>query len=206
MSIAITKVEAELVLDCLDFDILLVTKDFKILFANKSFLNRLALQKNEVFGHYCYKISHHSDDPCTPPTDPCPILEVIETGKAAVEMHTHFNKENKEVFVNVTAAPLQSGKEACFLHITLPAREGIDKEENMKQALEKTMDVLGVVALYQQQMTEIRKKTEVLEATKRELEEKVQALENFNKVAVGRELKMVELKAEIKELEGRLLD
>jgi sigma-B regulation protein RsbU (phosphoserine phosphatase) len=37
-----------------------------------------------------------------------------------------------------------------------------------------------------------------------ELRKKVSALENFNKVAVGRELKMIELKKKIKELEEKL--
>ncbi len=44
---------------------------------------------------------------------------------------------------------------------------------------------------------------EVRERTK-ELEEKNRELERFNKLAVGRELKMIELKKRVKELESQL--
>ncbi|MCX5782231.1 MAG: PAS domain S-box protein [Elusimicrobia bacterium] len=40
--------------------------------------------------------------------------------------------------------------------------------------------------------------------TKLELEKKIEELERFNKIAVGRDLRMVELKDKIRELEKRL--
>lgn len=49
---------------------------------------------------------------------------------------------------------------------------------------------------------EISEKNKELERSKKELEEKVAELERFNKIAVGRELKMIELKKKIKDLEG----
>jgi len=45
--------------------------------------------------------------------------------------------------------------------------------------------------------------TEIKEKEK-ELREKVEELETFNKLAVGRELKMIKLKEEIKELKNQL--
>lgn len=43
-----------------------------------------------------------------------------------------------------------------------------------------------------------------LEKTKNELQKKVEELEKFTKLAVGRELKMIELKKKIKDLEEKL--
>lgn len=205
MKTLITSIEAELVLDCLDFDILIISSDFKILFANKSFLKKIECNKDKVIGQYCYKISYHLNSQCKPPLDPCPIDTVIATGNPAVKVHTHLTKDNQKVLVSVTAAAIKEvGEDICYLHISLPSIPGVSNEDNINMALEKTLSVLDVVALYQRQMKEIKEKSEVLEKTKAVLESKVRDLEIFHKASVGRELKMVELKKKIEELEGKL--
>jgi PAS domain len=206
LKIQVTKIESEVVLDCLDFDIFIINKDFKILFANKFFLNRLLLKREEVVGQHCYKISHHLNAPCKPPKDPCPIEKVIKTGKPSIEVHTHLTKDNKKYLVNVTAALIAGDKQgAGFLHISLPVKEKVNRPTDMEDALNKTLDVLRVVNLYQQQMIEIKRKTKLLEKTKNDLEFKVGELERFSNLVIGRELKMVELKKKIKELESKHL-
>jgi len=53
-------------------------------------------------------------------------------------------------------------------------------------------------------ITERKKAEEELRRGKEELQSKVEEIERFNKLAVGRELKMVELKKRIGELERQL--
>ncbi len=51
---------------------------------------------------------------------------------------------------------------------------------------------------------DLQKKTGELEKSKEELESKVKELERFNRISVGRELRMIELKKKIKELKEKL--
>jgi len=195
-------IEAALVLDCLDTDILIVSSDFKVIFANASFLEKVKKKKEEVLGNYCYSVTHHRDSPCEPPNDPCPIKKVIETGEPSIEVHTHLNSENKNFLVNVIAAPLMNKKESLgFLHISIPVKDEIKITDEMNKALEKTQEILAVVELYQEQVIELKDKTKKLEETKKQLESKLDELVKFKSVVVGRELKMIELKERIKELE-----
>ena len=196
------KVEAALVLDCLDIDIMIISEDYKILYANVAFLEKMKQQKEEVIGRYCYEITHHRNDLCQPPKDPCPIKKVIETDKAAIEIHTHHDHENKEVLVNVTAAPVVlDNNMKAYIHLSLPVNDKDELNSDMEFALRKTEDILKVVSLYQEQLNEIKKRSAELENTKSELEIKITSLEKINKVTIGRELRMVELKKKLKNLE-----
>jgi hypothetical protein len=198
-------IEAALVLDCLDMDILIVSSDLKVIFANSSFLEKVKKKKEEVIGNYCYSVTHHRDSPCEPPNDPCPIKKVIETGQPSIEVHTHYNSENKNFLVNVIAAPLMIKKESIgFLHIAIPVKDEIKITDEINKALEKTQEVLIVVELYQEQVMELKEKTKKLNETKEQLESKLDDLVKFKSVVVGRELKMIELKERITELEKKL--
>lgn len=53
-------------------------------------------------------------------------------------------------------------------------------------------------------LTEIKKKEEEVRASRAELEERIEAMEKFNKLTIGREMKMVELKEKIENLEEDL--
>ncbi|MCU7795604.1 MAG: GGDEF domain-containing protein, partial [Candidatus Thiodiazotropha sp. (ex Myrtea spinifera)] len=63
-------------------------------------------------GMTCYRLSHKRDTPCTGLNDPCPIQEVLQTGKPASVRHKHFDEKGKMLFVDVRATPLfdETGK------------------------------------------------------------------------------------------------
>ena len=131
----------------------------------------------------------------------------MATGKPCVEIHTHETKKDKKFLVSVTAAPISKGsEEPIFLHVTMPIIDKKRKKKEIISALNKTLDILKVVNLYQEQMKEIKEKTKILAKTKKELEEKIGRLEKFNKLTVGRELRVIELKEKIQKLENQFLN
>ena len=198
------KIEAELVLDCLDQEILVISKDFEILFANAMFLQKVGRDKEEVLGKFCYKITHNRTSQCELPEDPCPIAKLAQTNQIAIEVHTHLDKEGQEFFVNVVAAPIMQG-ESCigYLHLAMPVEDKALQKSGMDTALRRARDILNVANLYQKQMTELKENAEEIKKTKEQLEKKIAELEKFNIFTTDRELKMIELKKRIRELESR---
>lgn len=148
--------------------IMLLSKDFKIIWANKKIMDLTGSEEEGVPGGYCYKITHHLDEPCKPPHDICPIHEVLATGKPVKVTHIHFDKEGNKFYAEVSAYPVKNekGEVMQFIHVARDITERVKLEEELKQKIEK--------------------------------------LERFNKLSVGRELEMKKLKARIKELEAKV--
>jgi hypothetical protein len=191
----VIKIEAAVVLDCLEWDILVLNRNFKVLFANRAFLEKVKLAKCDAIDSFCYKITHHLEQPCQAPHDTCPLEEMVRTGRPAIETHTHFTKDNQEFLANTVVSPLEKFGEGIFLHVSMPIKNIETKKEEIEEALKKTSYILNVINVFQQQVEELKK-------TKKDLEEKFGELERINNLAVGRELRMIELKEEIKKLKG----
>ena len=92
-----------------------------------------------------------------------------------------------------------------FVQVDIDSRDelgGLAKSFNdMTQQLKKYRARLG--SHEKELEKEVTQRTKELEKSKIDLESKVEELERFNKMSVGRELKMVELKKRIRELEGQ---
>ena len=132
------KLEAGLVLDCLDEQITIISKDFKILFANAMFLQKVGKKKDEVIGKFCYEITHKRSSICEPPNDPCPIITMQRTHQPSIEIHTHFDTENKSFLVNVVAAPIiQNNICIGYLHMAKASKSNQKQEAEMDLALKK---------------------------------------------------------------------
>ena len=53
---------AQTVLDSIPEGILLLSRDLRILWANKKTLDLMHLKESDVIGDFCYKVTHHRDD------------------------------------------------------------------------------------------------------------------------------------------------
>lgn len=110
-------VEADVILDTIAEHVMMVSKDFKILYANKALLNAVGLRYEDVIGEHCYKITHHRETPCGSPEHPCPLTECMR-GKPCTFTHTHFDKNGNKFYVEVTARPCEEkGEIVKFVHV-----------------------------------------------------------------------------------------
>jgi PAS domain S-box-containing protein len=113
-------------------------KDFRIAGVNEAFLGICGLKEEEVIGKTCYEITHHRDSPCLAPDDPCPIGDLLETGKSTTLEHVHFDKENRKTSVEVSAHPIyENGKIKQIVHIAKDITERKKTEIKLKNAYDK---------------------------------------------------------------------
>ncbi len=115
--------------------ILLLSTDYTVLWANKAALEQTGLAKNELLGNYCYAATHDRDCHCEPPNEPCPVRDLLETGKPKAAEHEHHDKNGKKVYAEVSAYPIKDdfGKIVRFVHIS----KNISERKNLEQEREK---------------------------------------------------------------------
>ena len=94
----------ERIIDSLEDALLVIDPDdYKIIGTNEVALRQLKLKKEELIGKTCYETTHHSLTPCNSPEHICPIRRVLETKEAITVEHKHFDENNVERIVEVSA-------------------------------------------------------------------------------------------------------
>ncbi len=137
--------EIKEVLDEFEENVSLISKDFRIIEINNAFLKASGLERKDIIGQHCYKITHHRNDICMPPHDKCPILEVNERNKPCAELHAHLNKEGSRFLVNVVAAPIRDKRsDIYYLHIASPAHKqqiALPEDSEIVKSLVRKLEV-----------------------------------------------------------------
>jgi len=116
--------------------LLIDPNDYTIISANEAALKQLKLRKEDIIGKACYEITHHRSTPCKPPHHICPIQEMLKTGKVVTLKHIHFDKENNEICIEVSAHPVknQKGNIVQVVHLAKDITERKLAEEKLIEA------------------------------------------------------------------------
>lgn len=125
---------------------------------------------NDIIGKKCYEVYHSRKEPCEP--YPCLTLKAFQDGKVHEHDTQVTDKNGNIIYFHCTA------------NVALKDNEG------------KPATVIEI----SRDITEHKRADEALRKSEEELKKRVKELEEFYNMAVGRELKMVELKEEIERL------
>lgn len=119
----------------IDEGIMLISKDFKILWANRKVMESSGLKESEIIGRPCYKVTHKNDEPCSSEYEMCPIDQLKKTNAPVCLVHTHFDKQNNAYYVEVSIYPLkdESGQVHQYIHVTKDITERVRMTEEMKR-------------------------------------------------------------------------
>lgn len=166
--------------DGVEEGIMLLDTDYKILWANVVILKLCDMELKGIIGRHCYEVTHKLNAP--PPANLCPMDEVLKTKQPTAITHKHIDSEGNNFYEEIMVYPL------------------LDEAGNVKQLIHVNRDITDKVAHEERLMGYVKK----LEAAQSELQVRVDEMSRFTRIAVDRELKMVELKEKINKLEEEL--
>lgn len=127
---------AKLALDNITDEILVLSKDLRIIWANKRILKVMGLRYKDVIGNFCYKITHQRGKPCRAPLDVCPVRKLLKTKRPVSLLHTHFDKHGNELYVEVSVYPIKDkrGRVTELVHISKDVTDRVKAEKALAAA------------------------------------------------------------------------
>jgi PAS domain S-box-containing protein len=133
----------ERIIDSLDDALLVIDPDdYKIIGTNEVALKQLKLKKEELIGKTCYETTHHTLVPCKLPEHDCPIRRVLETKETITVEHKHFDENNNERIVEVSARLVKNPEgKTVVIHVARDITERKKMETRISEA-EKRYRVL----------------------------------------------------------------
>jgi len=113
--------------------------DLTIVAANRAAQEHLKMVEAELVGRACYEVTHHRCSPCEPPDHPCPVREMMETGRSVTLVHTHYERDGNPFWVEVSASPVKddSGNIVQVVHVARDISERKRAEEALRVSEER---------------------------------------------------------------------
>ncbi|RJX25962.1 MAG: hybrid sensor histidine kinase/response regulator [Desulfurivibrio sp.] len=125
-----------IILDGLNESIAIIdSRDLSIVTANREFIRETGLPEQEVIGSTCYAVTHHRATPCAGPEHPCPIREILATGRHAAAEHIHFDSRGRKYYVEIAVSPIrdEAGKVVQVIHVS----RDITRKKELEISLQK---------------------------------------------------------------------
>ena len=115
-------------------DVIVISSNYAIIDINNRLLKKLGFKREEAIGRFCYEITHKRTQPCSGKEHPCPLHEVLRSGKPFQASHVHLDKGCKKLFFSLSCYPLMDdGKVIGMIEIARDITEDIYKKMLMQE-------------------------------------------------------------------------
>ncbi len=101
-----TRAFLQSVIDGVAESIMVIDRNYRIRLINKTAIELHAVDLPLTDSHLCYKISHHTNQPCHGEEHPCPLKKVLESKQPVNLVHTHKRADGTEYVVELGASPI----------------------------------------------------------------------------------------------------
>ena len=131
------------VLEGIGEGVVVVDREYRILSANKGYLQQVDQDRSGIIGRHCYEVSHHFDSHCVNNGHDCPVRRVYETGQPAWTMHVHLDHRDEKVYVECRAYPIKdsSGQVIRAIETLNDVTGRVRLEHQVKESEEKYRDL-----------------------------------------------------------------
>jgi PAS domain S-box-containing protein len=133
------------ILESVDVSIIVIDPAYRIVSANRAYLDMVGLPIEKVTGRRCNEISHHMDDPCFESGVDCVVKNTFETGKPHTAMHMH-KKGDKPFYVETKSFPMKNaaGEIISVIELINDITEKCKLEDQLRQS--QKMEAIGQLA------------------------------------------------------------
>jgi two-component system sensor kinase FixL len=134
----------ETLFDGIHEEIMVIDQNYFIEAVNKVFLERYALNKEEVLGKKCHEITYQSDAPCDFGKQVCPLEKAKRSGRRVEVTHYHELQggDFKELLRIMYPLSIEGRKPDYFLEITRDATEYRNLIRKLKTSEKKFRAIL----------------------------------------------------------------
>ncbi len=134
------------ILESVDEEFIVIDRDYKIVSANKAYLNQVRLPLEKVIGRHCYEISHQIHQACHEVGLDCAVKRTFDTGEPSTAMHVHQDDEHNPSFVEIKSYPLKDawGNTISAIEIINNVTEKKKLEEQLRRS--QKMEAVGQLA------------------------------------------------------------
>jgi PAS domain S-box-containing protein len=130
-----TRAFLQSIIDGVTESIMVIDRDYRIRLINKAASELHAVALPLTNSHHCYKISHHSNEPCHGEEHPCPLKRVLQTKEPATLIHRHKRADGSEYAVEIGASPIigNDGEVTGIIEVGRDITEKLRLEEEEKK-------------------------------------------------------------------------
>lgn len=95
------KLFLEALFDGIDEEILVIDVDYRVLDANRAFLARRGISKDDIKGKRCYELNYKLSHPCKPEKNICPLEQAVKTRHRVEITHQYGEGEDQKEFMRI---------------------------------------------------------------------------------------------------------
>lgn len=134
------------ILDSVDEGFIIIDPEYRIVSANRAFGELVKAPASDIIGRHCHEVAHHLDQPCFMTGEECAVRLTFSSGEPHRAIHTHYDHEKNQVYVELKSYPMKdgTGQVTAVIETLINITETRKLENQLRHA--QKMEAIGTIA------------------------------------------------------------